>query len=166
MWTAAVSKIPKHPVTNGVKPFTIRDEWYYHMKFVPKEKNLTPLISVLPPVDTLIRRDGPYTNNTYVRKAVLGDKKPQHLGWVYRRANGARGFGFTGGHFHVNWANDDYRKFVLNGVAWLAGVEIPAEGIRSKTPDYEELFTPLGKPPESFNPDEVRKLINEWKANN
>jgi hypothetical protein len=34
------------------------------------------------------------------------------------RPNGGRGFGFTGGHKHVNWADDNFRKVVLNGLLW------------------------------------------------
>jgi hypothetical protein len=34
-WTAKFEKIPEHETTRGVKPFEIRDEWYYHMRFVP-----------------------------------------------------------------------------------------------------------------------------------
>ena len=163
MWTAECTQFSEHPVTNGVKPFTIRDEWYYHMKFAPK--NITPLLSVLPPVETLVRRDGPYSNNTYVRKAVLAEKRPQHLAWAYTRKNGGRGFGFTGGHFHINWANDNYRKLILNAAAWLAGIETPQEGIQSKTPGYEELFEPLGEPPKSFNPEKAKEQLQEWKSN-
>lgn len=51
--------------------------------------------------------------------------------WTVKRADGGRGFGFTGGHFHTNWGNDQFRKVVLNAVAWLAKVEVPADGIAS-----------------------------------
>ena len=47
-------------------------------------------------------------------------------------ANGSRGFGFTGGHKHVNWGNDNYRKVVLNGLLWLAKADIPKLGADSK----------------------------------
>ena len=43
-----------------------------------------------------------------------------------------RGFGFTGGHFHDNWANDDFRKTILNAMVWLAKAEVPAGGVVSK----------------------------------
>ena len=33
-WTARFDSLPNHPITNGVKPFDARDEWYYHMRFV------------------------------------------------------------------------------------------------------------------------------------
>ena len=52
--------------------------------------------------------------------------------WAVERADGGRGFGFTGGHFHDNWGNDDFRKIVLNGMVWLTKAEVPLEGIESK----------------------------------
>ena len=44
----------KHPITNGVKPFTIRDEWYYNMHWigdvldVAEAKNVTPILQSPP----------------------------------------------------------------------------------------------------------------------
>ena len=32
-WQAVYQALPQHPVANGVRPFTIKDEWYYHMRF-------------------------------------------------------------------------------------------------------------------------------------
>ena len=44
--------------------------------------------------------------------------------------------GFTGGHFHDNWANDQFRKIVLNALVWLAKADVPASGVESKvTPE-------------------------------
>lgn len=136
MWQADFTKLPKHPVTNGVKPFSIYDEWYYHMRFRPGMKNVTPLLTAIPPASTLERKDGPHENNKYVR-AEAG--QPQHVAWVTTRPGGGRGFGFTGGHFHKNWANDDVRKLVLNGIAWIAQVKIPAQGLNSPTPSESDL---------------------------
>ena len=31
--TPRSESLPKHPITRGVKPFTLRDEWYYNMRF-------------------------------------------------------------------------------------------------------------------------------------
>ena len=45
-------------------------------------------------------------------------------------------FGFTGAHFHRNWANDDFRKTVLNAILWTAKVEVPEAGVASSvTPE-------------------------------
>ena len=64
---------------------------------------------------------------------------PEHVAWAYERPDGGRGFGFTGGHWHWNWASDSFRKVVLNGIAWTAGLDVPPDGVPSKTPTYEEL---------------------------
>ena len=48
-WDAEVRALPKHPITRGVKPFTINDEWYYNMRFVDEMKNVTPILTAIPP---------------------------------------------------------------------------------------------------------------------
>ena len=124
------------------------------------------LLSDLPPAETLIRADGPYQNNKYVRQAVFGDKQPQHMAWVYEHSDGQRGFGFTGGHYQWNWAQDDYRKLVLNAVAWLSGLEIGDKGIVSKTPSYEELIKHLEQMPENFDVAAVKRQLEDFKKQN
>jgi hypothetical protein len=49
--------------------------------------------------------------------------------WVAEREGGGRGFGFTGGHRHVNWGNENFRKVVLNALLWIAKAEVPANGV-------------------------------------
>ena len=63
----------------------------------------------------------------------------QHTAWAYERADGGRGFGFTGGHFHRNWADDNFRKLVLNAICWASQIEVPEGGVPSQTPTPEEL---------------------------
>ena len=141
-WDAEFKSFPKHAVTRGLKPFTTNDEWYYHMRFRPNMEGVTPLLSAIPPAHTLEREDGAHSGNPDVRKTA---GQPQHLGWVRERPGGGRGFGVMGGHRHVGWAHEDFRKFVLNGLAWVAGVDIPETGIVSKTPTAEELKLNLDK---------------------
>ena len=78
-WTADFKTLPKHPITRGVNPFSLKDEWYYHMKFRDNMKGVTPILSALPPADTLKRGDGPHSNNPHVRKSVLERKEKQHV---------------------------------------------------------------------------------------
>jgi hypothetical protein len=92
-------------------------------------KGVTPILSALPPASTLKRRDGPHENNPSVREAVLTNKQPQHVMWVYDRPDGGRGFGFTGGHPHKNWGNDNFRKVVLNAILWIAKADVPSNGV-------------------------------------
>jgi hypothetical protein len=52
--------------------------------------------------------------------------------WAVERADGGRGVGFTGGHWHRNWANDDFRRVVLNAIVWTAGMDVPETGVKSE----------------------------------
>ena len=54
------------------------------------------------------------------------------MAWARQRPDGGRGFGFTGGHDHWNWGDDDFRKLVLNAIVWTAKLDVPAEGVPSK----------------------------------
>ncbi len=138
-WDADFRSLPEHPITNGVKPFKIRDEWYYHMRFRPDMENVTPILSAHPGKDTLKRGDGAHSGNPHVRQAVAAGKI-QHVGWASDPGDGrGRGFGFTGGHFHKNWKDDNFRKVMLNAIVWTAGLEVPTAGVASKTPTAEEM---------------------------
>jgi putative membrane-bound dehydrogenase-like protein len=53
------------------------------------------------------------------------------------REDGGRGFGFTGGHFHMNWGDDNFRKVVLNALLWISKVEVPAGGVASSVTEEE-----------------------------
>jgi type 1 glutamine amidotransferase len=129
-WTATFDSLPRHPITRGVSPFSIRDEWYFYMRFVDDMKGVTPLLVDIPPPETMARPDGPHEGNPEVR-AVVARREPQTMAWAYDRADGGRGFGFTGAHYHQNWGNDNFRKLVLNAILWLAKMEVPATGVAS-----------------------------------
>ncbi len=140
-WTPNFKEFTEHETTRGVKPFSIRDEWYYHMRFVEDMKGVTPVLSDLPPLKT-IHGGGKQTSgrggNPDVWKAVSEGNR-QHLAWAYNRQDGGRGFGFTGLHLHKNLGNDSFRTILLNGVAWVTGLKIPSNGVASKTPTAAEL---------------------------
>jgi len=156
-WEADFKKFPDHPVARGLKPFKAQDEWYYHMRFAKDMKGVTPILSAVPPESTRQRPDGPHSGNPTVR-ARKG--MAEVVGWVYERPGGGRGFGFTGMHTHWTWAQDSYRKSVLNALVWIAGAEVPASGVPSKTPTLKELEADLRIPrPKNFNADAMRKKI-------
>jgi hypothetical protein len=131
-WKANFTEFPKHPISNGVKPFSTTDEWYYHMRFKKDMKGVTPVLSDVPPMETTKRGDGGHEGNPEQREEVLVLKKPQTVAWAVDREDGGRGFGFCGGHFHKGWGNDDQRKLVLNAIVWTAKAEVPANGVESK----------------------------------
>ncbi len=156
-WEAEFKTFPPHPVARGLKPFKANDEWYYHMRFAQDLKGVTPILSAVPPEKTRQGPDGPHSGNPAVR-ARQG--MPEVVAWVYERPGGGRGFGFTGMHAHWTWAQDSYRKSVLNALVWIAGAEVPAEGVPSRPLTLEELESDLGAPrPPDFNADATRKMI-------
>jgi len=133
-WVANLEVHDSHPVANGVNDFSLNDEWYFHMRFRDDMKGVTPIFSAVAPDATMKRRDGAHSGNPHVRASVAA-KDAQHLYWVAERKNEGKGFGITGGHFHKNWANDDFRRGVLNGIVWIANAEVPEAGVKSKTPE-------------------------------
>ena len=51
--------------------------------------------------------------------------------WCKEREDGGRGVGFTGGHFHRNWADDNFRKIALNAMLWISKMDVPERGVDS-----------------------------------
>ena len=88
---------------------------------------------------------------------------PELMAWAYERPDGGRGFGFTGAHYHWNWGCDSFRTVVLNGIVWTAGLEVPAGGVPSKTPTYEELGRTWTRKQGNTNQDAVKKLLEAFK---
>jgi hypothetical protein len=160
-WTAEFKQFPDHPVARGLKPFTIEDEWYYHMRFVENMEGVTPILSAVPPDSTRREGNDAHGANEHVR-ARKG--MAEHLAWARQRPDGGRGFGFTGGHFQWSWGNDSFRTAVLNGIAWVAKLEVPPGGVPSKTPTLEELEANQDKPqPRGFDREKMRKMIEGWR---
>jgi hypothetical protein len=160
-WKAEIKQLPDHPITRGVKPFTIDDEWYYHMRFVENMMNVTPILTAVPPDSTRKRAYGAHSGNPHVR-ARMG--MPEHLAWAYQSPDGRRGFGFTGGHWQWSWAHDDFRKLVLNALVWICRAEVPPNGVPSRTPTLEELEANQDYPkPDNWNAKKVRRMIEQWR---
>ncbi|MBI1348300.1 hypothetical protein GC163_18655 [bacterium] len=93
-----------HPVTRGIEPIQVHDEFYYALKTVPASK-VTPLMQ------------------------ALIDDEPQMVAWGWNRPDGGRSFGFSGLHFHRHWERPEYRRLVTQGVLWSLHREIPADGV-------------------------------------
>jgi hypothetical protein len=110
----------EHPITKGLEPITIRDEWYYTLKFASEGK-VTPL----------------WTTEI--------DGAPQAVSWAWERPNGGRSFGFVGLHFNENWGEETYRRFVSRGVLWTLRMEEPNDGL-SLVYDQKDVKEPRPKP--------------------
>ncbi|MEZ6105620.1 MAG: ThuA domain-containing protein [Pirellulaceae bacterium] len=143
IWEPNFELFPEHPITRGVRPFQIKDEWYFNMRFVNDEPggeafetetlSFTPILVASPSRDV---RDGPYVYPPGPYPHIEANEgRAEAMMWAVERKDGGRGFGFTGGHFHDNWGNDDFRKTILNACLWLAKVEVPEAGVASTLDD-------------------------------
>jgi len=111
-WNAEAAP-QEHPITRGVKPFRVEEEFYYRIRFRENDPRLKPIITTRPP----------------------NEKEDYAVGWAVERKDGGRGFGFTGGHFYKNWWSPDFRRLVLNAIAWTAKADVPENGIHSELPE-------------------------------
>jgi hypothetical protein len=149
MWSPDYKKFPKHPITQGVQPFSNRDEWYFNIRWRPEEKDndassdgaargrsarILPILVATPSEEV---RHGPYVYPKGPYQHIIdANGREETMMWAYERPGGGRGFGFNGGHTHAHWGNDNQRKVVLNALLWLTKMEVPPSGVESTvTPD-------------------------------
>lgn len=164
-WTMQSLEFPDHPITRGVTPYEIDDEWYYHMRFREGMAAVQPILTALPPPSSLERPDGPHSGNAHVREAVLERQEPQHLAWAIERENGGRGFGFTGAHWHWNWGHPMQRRLVMNAIAWAAHADVPEGGIEVGVVTIEDLEANQDYDPRSdFDRERFRQMVDRWHA--
>src|SRR5579872_3884185 len=124
IFDASFNSLPDHPITRGVKPFHIKDEWYYNIRFKNNAPGFHPILVTIPPADS-IKGDGLRSGNADVRSKI---GQPHFVAWAIERKDGGRSVGFTGGHYHANLGDDNFRRIVLNSLLWAGKVEVPANG--------------------------------------
>lgn len=124
-WTPEITLDESHPISRGVPGFRANDEWYYNMRFA-EPNTASHILTGIPTRESI---------NRYVHWTPAGEKglgKRQTMMWAIERPDGGRGVGFTGGHWHRNWAIDDFRRVVLNAMIWTAGMDVPESGVSSE----------------------------------
>lgn len=140
MWEPDYQTFPNHPIAEGVQGFKIRDEWYMTMRFRDNMEGITPVLTAAPSDDV---RDGPYVYPKGPYEHIIKNSgKVEEMMWAVERPDGGRGVGFTGGHFHKNWGDDNFRKVVLNAILWISKVDVPKGGVVS-TVSEEDLAANL-----------------------
>ena len=126
--TAIEIASPQHLLSRGLKPFSMKEEFYFNLRFQPEEPTqqvnaVTPLLSV----------------------PVLPGREPDGkvVAWAKERPNGGRGFGTTCGHFYENWKVDEFRTLILNALAWTAHVDVPEGGVKARYFTQQEITAAL-----------------------
>jgi len=159
-WVADLRALPGHPISNGV-PDVVEayDEFYYHMRFQKDRGKVLDLVSAMPTKQRIKRIINLWNDN-----GVNGVDKDQSLMWGVEREGGGRGVGFVGGHYHRNWANDGFRQLVLNAIVWVAGMDVPKDGVKSKPLTEDELNANLDVYQGQVNPRIPLPDIEKFKA--
>ncbi|MGJ8656084.1 MAG: PVC-type heme-binding CxxCH protein [Akkermansiaceae bacterium] len=147
-WIADITPDKSHPIARGMKEnFTAYDEFYFNMQIPTKSECdcYHPVATAVPTPEKIIK----YINMWKAEGAKCFGTK-QALMWCRapEEGKGGRGIGFVGGHYHRNWAIDEFRKLALNAIVWVARAEVPADGVQSKTITKEMLNENLDKPVE------------------
>lgn len=160
-WEAKFQRLPDHPITRGVGPFSIFDEWYFNLRFRPAMKGITPILVARPSDEA---RSGKTAKPAGPRPHILEARgREEIVAWAFERPIGGRAFGFTGGHYHMNWGDENLRKLMLNAVLWVTGAEVPPAGVVS-TVTQADLLARLdrGKAPRAGHV--MRKMVQLMAA--
>jgi len=113
-WSVRPLKVT-HPILNGVQPWTYREEMYSRY-FLFDNPGRTELLEAKPADPKNGVAFGP-------------------VSWAYARPDGGRSFVWGGSDFHDNMHTvADYRRYLLNGIAWTAGLDVPAGGVTAPAP--------------------------------
>lgn len=104
---------PQHPISRGLAPFDLREEYYYRMRFRDNDPRRVPILNVNLP----------------------NEPAPQTVAWAVARKDGGRGFAFTGGHPYTNFQNENVRRMLLNAIVWASRGEVPVGGVQSVVPE-------------------------------
>ena len=135
-WAATLEPNVDHPTANGQpQNFCALDEFYYNMRTKDDCQLCTHGLTAVPEEKDFMRY-----NNIWHKAGGEGIGKRQTLLWLKDSENGSgRGAGFSGGHFHRNWAIDPFRRAVLNTIVWLGQREVPEDGVTLVEVTEEEL---------------------------
>ncbi len=122
-----------HPVSRGWREFIVDDEPYYNNYFGPDGNK-------------------PAANVTLFATAMLPPEAPKReaVAWGVERTDGGRGFAIVMPHFYKNWANEDLRRLILNGIVWTGKLDVPSDGVRTPAPDLTR-FRPESVEPKPRN---------------
>ncbi len=113
-WSVAPTDT-KHPVLNGIQPWTYEDEFYIS-EYLPWDERRTPLLTA---------------------KLAATGGEAHTVAWAVQREGGGRGFVMTGVDYHKNMWHDQHRRVLANGIVWAAGMEVPASGVSCAPPAPE-----------------------------
>ncbi|CAL1516294.1 ThuA domain-containing protein [Chitinophaga sp. MM2321] len=113
MWTVTpIKQAQKHPVMRGVGAWTYKDEIFSRFMVIPQDQRRTDLLM----------GEAPKTN--------MGPVASRCITWAFEDGL-SRALIYGGMDYHAALLQDNYRRFLLNAIVWAAGIEVPADGVKS-----------------------------------
>ncbi len=119
-WPVDFHTFPDHPITRGMKPYSLNDGYCIGLKFAPDMKGITPLLYA------------PKGNGKTPLAAESSTAPKDITAWAFERPDGGRSFVNTGLHSHRYFTELSVRKLTINGILWAAKLEIPADGAKAE----------------------------------
>ena len=77
--------------------------------------------------------------------------KREAVAWGVERTDGGRGFAIVMPHFYKNWANEDLRRLILNGIVWTVSLRTVGRCADS-SPDLTRFLRPESVQPSPATP--------------
>jgi hypothetical protein len=146
-WRTRHREFPEHPITRGVRPWTIRDGWMNGVEFVEGMRGVTPLV---------------WSSRRHGGDPAGGE--PGVVAWAYERPGGGRGFAFTGLDAHSAWSRPGVRQLLVNGILWSAGLPVPAAGAPCAIED--SALSGYLTPREPWRRHALAKLLRRFRRRN
>jgi hypothetical protein len=109
----------KHPILRGVKPWVYKDEIFSRLIVNPGDPYRTDLLM----------GESPETNQSEVG-SPKGVISPRCIASAYEKGK-QRGVLWGGMDFHSALLNENYLRFVLNEIVWVAGIDVPKGGVKT-----------------------------------
>ncbi|AWN17344.1 ThuA domain-containing protein [Salinisphaera sp. LB1] len=108
-WKSRHQDFPRHPITQDLRPWTMRDGWLNDIRFaIDTENAVTPLL---------------WSDKQHAGDAAGGSAAV--VSWAFAPPARGRAFVFTGGDNHRIWQEDSVRRLIASGLLWSAGATVP-----------------------------------------
>jgi hypothetical protein len=108
-----------HPILRGVGRWIYKDEIFSRLMVNPGDPYRTDLLM----------GESPETNQSEAG-SPKGVISPRCIGSAYEKGK-ARGVLWGGMDFHSALLNENYLRYVLNAITWVAGIEVPEGGVKT-----------------------------------
>jgi len=141
-WDFTFDKFPQHEITRGVVPFTLINEGYIFKLTYAEQGKITPILR---------------TKNPKAKEGTYVKESDDVFCFAFERPDGGRSFVNTGGHAHINWGQEGFRRLTINGILWAAKVPVPEGGARCDLAAEDLMQNMDKKPPRAVKPKPAAK---------